>query len=103
MTVQLQSHPEGVLLPVRAHAGGKRNEILPPREGMLRVSVTQAPERGKANKAIIGVLAQGLGLRKSQIMLHSGETAREKKFLVQGVTQESLAARIAELGLTEDA
>ena len=62
---------------------------------MLKVAVTQAPEKGKANKAIVQVLSKSLGLRRSQIELLSGETAQQKKFLIRDVTLEELQAKIA--------
>ena len=61
---------------------------------MLRVSVTQAPEKGKANKALIAVLSKGLSLKKSQIELISGATSPEKRFLVREVTTDQLQERI---------
>ena len=94
MTITLKPHAEGTILPVRAHPGARRNEIRGEQEGMLKVSVTQAPEKGKANKALIGVLAKGLGLRKSQIELVAGETSSRKRFLVRDVSPDELAERI---------
>jgi uncharacterized protein (TIGR00251 family) len=91
----LSSHPEGVILPVRAQPGARRNEIRGEQDGMLKVCVTQAPEKGKANKALIEVLSKTLGLRRSQIELFSGETSSSKRFLVRGVSVEELAERIA--------
>ena len=41
---------------------------------MLKVCVTQAAEKGKANKALVELLGKALSLRKSQIELLSGET-----------------------------
>jgi uncharacterized protein YggU (UPF0235/DUF167 family) len=52
----------GVLVEVRAQAGAKRNGVVGEREGALRVCVTTAPERGKANEAISRVLAEFLGV-----------------------------------------
>ena len=92
--IALESHPEGAILPVRAHAAARRNEIKGERAGSLQVSVTQAPEKGKANKAIIGLLAESLGLRKSQIELVSGETGPRKRFLIREITPAELQARI---------
>ena len=62
---------------------------------MLKVSVTQIAERGKANKAIIEVLAKALDLRRSQIELVSGELQAQKKFLIRGISASEFAARIA--------
>ena len=66
MAIALEPHPDGTILPVRAQAGARRNEIRGEQDGMLKVCVTQSPEKGKANKALIGVLSRGLSLRKSQ-------------------------------------
>lgn len=89
-----KSHPDGVILPVRAQPGARRNEVRGIQDGVLKVCVTQAPEKGKANKAIVEVLAKWLGVRKSQIELISGETASQKKFLVRAIGQQELAERI---------
>jgi uncharacterized protein len=100
--LDLQSHPEGVLLPVRAQPGARRNEVRGIQDGALKVCVTQAPEKGKANKAIAEVLAKWLGVKKSQVALIAGETASQKKFVIRGVEKGDLARRI-ELRLNEDA
>ena len=94
MAIALEPHPEGAILPVRAHPGARRNEIRGEQNGMLRVSVTQAPEKGKANKALIAVLSKGLSLKKSQIELISGATSPEKRFLVREVSLSQLQERI---------
>ena len=84
------------MLPVRAQAGARRNSLKGIHAGALQVAVTQAPEKGKANKAIIEVLAGKLGLRKSQIELLSGETSSQKRFLVRAIAMNELSARIAD-------
>ena len=92
--IALEDHPEGTILPVRAHAGARRNEIRGEQAGCLQVSVTQAPEKGKANKAIIAALSDALGIRKSQLELLTGETSSQKRFLVRDVARDELARRI---------
>lgn len=100
MSIPLQAHERGVILPVRAQPGAGRNAVMGEHQGMLKVAVTQAPEKGKANKAIIEVLAKALDLKRSQLALLAGETNPQKKFLVSGMTLEELQARISQL-LTE--
>jgi hypothetical protein len=95
--VSVEAHPRGAVLSVRAHAGAGRNGILGEREGMLRVAVTEAPEKGKANKAIIAVLSKALGVAKSSIEIVSGETSARKRFLLVGANANELRAKIAEL------
>jgi len=92
--IQLDSSAQGVVLPVRAQAGARKNGIQGEHDGALKVSVTQAPEKGKANKAIVTVLAKQLRLRKSQIELISGETSAQKRFIIAGVSVEELRTLI---------
>ncbi len=92
--IELQPHAEGTILPVHAAPGARRNEIRGEQNGLLKVCVTQAPEKGKANKALIALLSKALSMRKAQFELLAGETARQKRFLVRGVTPEELAELI---------
>lgn len=98
--VELEQDPRGVVFPVRAHAGARRNAILGERQGALRVAVTAAPEKGKANRAIIDVLSKALGVPKSTVELISGETSPQKRFLVidgdSSEIQTTLAGIIAQ-------
>lgn len=82
-------------LPVQAQPGARRNAVVGVRDGRLRVAVTQAPEKGKANEALVEVLAEVLDLKKSQIALVSGETSRQKQFLITGLSLAELSQRIA--------
>jgi uncharacterized protein (TIGR00251 family) len=96
--IAIEKHAEGAILPVRAQPGARRNAVGGEQDGQLKVAVTQVAEKGKANRAIIEVLARELGLRKSQIELLSGETAARKRFLIRGLTPAELIARIDALG-----
>jgi len=92
--IELSNHPDGVILPVRAQPGAAKNALRGEQNGMLKVSVTQIAERGKANKAILEVLAKSLNLRRSQIELISGELQPQKRFLIRGILADDLAKRI---------
>lgn len=93
--IELSDHPEGVLVPVRAQPGARGIGIRGEHAGMLKLAVTQVAEKGKANTALADALAKGLGLKRSQVELESGETQREKKFLIRGIGRDELAQRIA--------
>jgi uncharacterized protein len=100
--VSLEAHPDGTILPVRAQPGARRNEIRGVQAGMLKVCVTQSPEKGKANKAVIELLSKSLGLKKSQIELIAGETSHQKRFLVRDAKPADLAARIQSITQLSD-
>lgn len=45
---------------------------------VLRIRVAAVPDKGKANTAVIALLAKALGLPRSALQLVAGETARLK-------------------------
>ena len=93
--IPLEETAEGVLLPVLAKPKASRNAILGALAGRLKVAVTTVPEKGKANDAILRLLAKSLNLRGSQVELASGETNQRKFVLVRGISVEELRGRIA--------
>jgi len=95
--ITLVPHAAGTVVPVRAQPGARKNAVLGERAGALRVAVSAAPEKGKANAAIQEVLAEALGCKRSQIELLSGETSRDKTFVVSGLPAEELRRRLATL------
>lgn len=97
MGIHLEQTDSGIILAVQARPRGSQNGVTGEHEGALKVSVTQAPENGKANAALIQVLAKQLGLRKSQIRLVSGQTSTRKRFQLSGTDCETVRERINQL------
>lgn len=95
--IQLQEHPDGSILPVRAQPGAKRDAILGEHDGSLRVAVASPPEKGKANAAVQRVLADSLDCKPSQVVLTSGESSRRKRFLISGISPDALRLRLEKL------
>jgi uncharacterized protein (TIGR00251 family) len=95
--IELADHPEGVLVSIRAQPGARRAGVLGEQAGALKLAVTAPPEDGRANVALIELLRDLLGVKRSQVKLHSGATWRNKKLLVRGVAKAELAARLAAL------
>lgn len=95
--ISLSDHAEGVILPVRAQPGARKNGVQGEQAGALKVAVTAPPEDGRANKALVEVLREALGVKRSQVFLLGGETSREKRFLIRGITRAELAAKLAGL------
>ncbi len=88
--IELTAHARGTTLMVRAQPNARKNGILGERAGALRIGVTVAPEKGKANLAIAEVLAEAIGCRSSSLVLLAGETSREKRFLILDRTPDQL-------------
>jgi uncharacterized protein (TIGR00251 family) len=95
--VPIGEHAEGWVLPVRAQPGAKKGGVLGEHGGALKVAVTAPPQDGRANQALTETLREMLGLRRSQVELLSGATARDKRFLIRGVSKAELEAKIQAL------
>ncbi|KRA95699.1 hypothetical protein ASD83_18835 [Devosia sp. Root685] len=55
---------------------------------VLRIRVSAVPDKGKANAAVIALLAKPLGVPKSSISLVSGDTARMKTVLISAASAD---------------
>lgn len=93
----VSEHAEGLLLPVRAQPGARREGVLGERNGALKVAVRAPPEDGRANLALVELLREILGLKRAQLELLSGAASRDKQFLVRGLTKAELEARLTAL------
>jgi uncharacterized protein (TIGR00251 family) len=95
--IQIADHAEGCILSVRAQPGARRNELVGEQAGALKVAVTAPPDKGRANDAIVEVLAEALGLKRRQVELVGGPTSRQKKFLVRNLTADALRNKLQAL------
>ena len=93
--IQIVEHGEDCILPVRAQPGARKAGILGEYAGSLKVAVTAPAEDGRANKALVELLARALNLKRSHVKLLSGETSREKRFVVHGISKRELESLVA--------
>ena len=73
-------------LAVRVTPGARSDAIAlpaPDSAPVLTVRVTAAPENGKANAAVVKLLAKALGLPQSRLTIVKGDTGRDKIIAVQ--------------------
>ena len=61
---------------------GARVERAAIENGTLKIWLRTAPEDGKANKAVLAILAKLLGISVSQLEITHGQTARDKRVRV---------------------
>ena len=64
-----------------------RTEIAGKEKDIYRVKITDPPVEGKANKALIALLAEKLGIAKRDIEITAGKTSRMKTVRVQGMSE----------------
>lgn len=93
-----QAQPDHLRLFVRLTPNGGRDaidgiETGADGESHLKARVCAVPEKGKANKALIALLAKSLRIPKSSLSVISGDTARKKILRIDG-DPEDLIVRL---------
>jgi uncharacterized protein YggU (UPF0235/DUF167 family) len=63
-----------------------------------KVRVAAAPERGKANEAVLELLADALALPRANVTLVSGGGSRDKIVELAGIAPDEIERRLATAG-----
>jgi uncharacterized protein len=69
---------DAVLLALRVAAGARRTRVVGVHGGALKLSVQAPPERGKANRQVVELVADTFALAPSEVAIVRGETAPDK-------------------------
>ena len=88
--MKITTAPDGVTFAVRATPRAKKNKIGGVTGDALKVYVMPPPEDGRANDAVVEVIADALGIKRRQVEIISGGTNRNKVVRVTGVTAEAV-------------
>ena len=78
------------LIRVKVIPRSSRTEIAGKEKDIYRVKITNPPVEGKANKALIALLAEKLGIAKRDIEITAGKTSRMKTVRVQGMSEVAI-------------
>lgn len=85
---------DGARLRLRVSAGASRSRVLGAHAGALKVSVKAPPERGKANREVLALVAEAFSLAPSDVALLAGETSPNKVVRLRlGTEEAALRAR----------
>ncbi|MBX9655461.1 DUF167 domain-containing protein [bacterium] len=92
--IEIHPQKDGLTFALKARPGARRSSIDGVHAGALKVSVTAAPEKGKANEAIIELLADELNISRSSITIVRGETSSQKVVRIDGVNEVTLKSEL---------
>lgn len=97
----MTDHPFGVspsakgpMITLKVVPGASRERIVGPYGDSLKLSVSEPPERGRANRAVLRLLSRILGVRDSDLEIVSGAGSSRKRVLIRSLSAEQVLARI---------
>ncbi len=96
-SISIRETSAGVVFRIRVVPRASRREIAGVQDDALKLRITAAPVEGKANEECIRLLAEVLGVKKAQVTIIAGHTARTKTVAVKGLKGDQVAALIAAL------
>ncbi|HBB15718.1 MAG: hypothetical protein A3J94_07120 [Syntrophus sp. RIFOXYC2_FULL_54_9] len=91
-SIPIRDTSDGATFRIRVVPRASRSEAAGIQGDALKLWVTAAPTEGKANDECIRLLAKILGVKKAQVTIIAGHTARTKTVAVEGVRAGSVAA-----------
>lgn len=86
---------QDILIDVHTQPSAKRSAIVGEHGGRLKIAIASPPIDGKANSALIAFLAEKLSVSKSAVSIVGGETSRQKRFCVKGISETDCLKRIS--------
>lgn len=86
---------ETTRLRLRVSPGGQRAAVVGRHGDGWKLRVAEAPERGRANEAVLRLLAEALALPRTAVTLVSGHGAREKIVELTGIGPALIERRLS--------
>jgi uncharacterized protein len=82
-------------LRLRVAPGAKRAGIVGRHGDAWKVRVAAPPEAGRANDAVVGLLAETLAVPRRAVTVVSGHSARDKIVELAGIDPQQIERRLA--------
>ncbi len=83
-----------VVFNVKVVPGSSRTAFYGLLDDMVKIKVSAAPEKGKANKCLVDFLAKQLGVKKNAVSIISGKTSAVKDIRIIGISVEQLSNKL---------
>jgi uncharacterized protein len=95
LTACLTNTSEGVVVKLRVQPRASKSQLSSLHGNSIKAKVTAPATEGRANEAVLDLLAKAVGIKRAQLTLVGGVKSRDKRILVQGMSQEEILDRLA--------
>lgn len=95
--LKISQTPNGIIFQVKVVPAGSKTSIEGVYGDMLKVKLSAAPEKGKANEALIEFLAEKLDVKRKFVKILSGQTSKVKQVAVEQMSQQEFLEKLKTL------
>jgi uncharacterized protein len=85
----------GARLQLRVSPGAAESAVVGRHGAAWKVRVAARAEHGKANDAVVRLLADALGVPADRVRIVSGHASRDKTIVLEGLDHDELERRLA--------
>jgi uncharacterized protein (TIGR00251 family) len=84
----------GTVFVVKVIPGSSKTAVCGLLDGMVKIKISAAPEKGKANRCLLEFLAKKLDVKKNAVSIISGQTSPVKHVEVLGISADVLLQKL---------
>lgn len=92
--IEITEKDGAIRVRVRVQPRASETALAGEHAGALKVKIAAAPDKGRANRALLEFLSERLGVRPSAISIVLGEHSRDKLLFIRGIGKEELSERL---------
>lgn len=85
---------DGLVLRLQVQPGAGRDSVVGTHGDALKLRVVAQPESGRANEAVLSLLARVLGVDRSALTITAGEGSRRKRVKISAMEAAELERRL---------
>ena len=94
VNLRIEEIDNSVVFKVKVVPGSSRTAVCGLLDDMMKIKISAAPEKGKANKYLLDFLAKELSVKKNAVSIISGKTSAVKGVRVVGISVEQLSKKL---------
>jgi uncharacterized protein (TIGR00251 family) len=94
--IEISQKGDACSFAVSVKTSSKKSRIIGEENGVLKIEVTAPPVEGKANGAVIKLIAGSLDVAPSRVSIAAGQKSKKKRIVVSGIDPASVL-RLSEL------
>jgi len=92
--IKIQDVEGGVVFVAKIAPGSSKTAVCGLLDGMVKIKISAAPEKGKANRRLLEFLAKKFGVKKNAVSIISGQTSPVKHVEVLGISADVLLQKL---------